>query len=374
MAVLGGDGCSGNDPRGGQDRNVAVVPMVMVGVERFLPGPLDTAGSAIREKTMDRDMFPRTTVRIGLVEHLLDLGRVDLLAALMAFCCRQSRSTVPCKDVQTLQAWCRVSPSWWTAHGTEVMAVVPPLGGGAWGFEDIERAWKAHEKFAEKGMKGGLISGAVRGFEGRRRKRASKRSPASSPASSQLEAVQPQTSARPPQPDPLPPEFPLPRAGAVAGGSPEPLPRVAAAPSPFPAPLRVVRDFYCELCGDTMTVDYAKGDGPEPACKRCPGLTWMVEGKAKTGTPAPVKVALNADRKMHEELARLRANAANVTPVVEVAADKPEKIVLVSTPRAMKKRVDARCERVASKFETLQKVERELTLAKVAFRAKKRTA
>ena len=38
--------------------------MVMVGVECFLPGPLDTAASAIREKTMDRDMFPRTTVTL----------------------------------------------------------------------------------------------------------------------------------------------------------------------------------------------------------------------------------------------------------------------------------------------------------------------
>ena len=283
---------------------------------------------------MDRDMFPRTVVRIGLVEHLLDLGRQDLLAAVMSFCCRQSRSTVPCKDVQTMQAWCRVSASWWTAHGTEVLALVPPLGGGAWGYEDIERAWKAHEKFAEKGMKGGLISGAVRGFEGRRRKKAGKRSPASSPASSQLEAVQLQPTARPPVSSPPSLAGGSSSSRADAGGTPEPVP--PARPGfPLPQPRASVSrsmSTHCPGCWVTCETWVPERPGSVPYCGKC-GCDHVV-GPRPAGMHPDVKTALGAQDRMERELARLRANAPNIVAVPAAAAAEPTPIrALPTTPK-----------------------------------------
>lgn len=283
---------------------------------------------------MDRDMFPRTTVRIGLVEHLLDMGRLDLLGAVMSFCCRQSRSTVPCKDVQTLQAWCRVSASWWTAHGTEVMGLVPPLGGGAWGFEDIERAWKAHQTFVERGELGGRISGVRRGFKAKRRRKGEDRSSASSLASSQLEAVQLQTFARPPAPPP-PHAWGASSSGrADAGGTPEPVPPVAGSlPLPQPrasVPRRIVT--HCPGCWVTCDPWVQDKPGSVPFCGKC-GID-HVEGPRPGGMHPEAKVALQAQDVMERELEKLRANAGSVSaqPDPEFEPAEPE------FERAMRKR------------------------------------
>ncbi len=333
------------------------------GIEGTLQVPFGAANAENLETSMDRDMFPRTVVRIGLVEHLLDRGRQDLLAAVMAFCCRQSRSTVPCKDVQTLQAWCRVSPNWWTVHGTEVMALIPPLGGGSWGFEEIERAWKAHEKFAEKGMKGGLISGAVRGFEGRRRKKAGKRSPASSPASSQLEAVQLQPSARPPVSPPPSLVGDPSSSRADAGGTPEPVP--PARPGfPLPQPPRgpfQQRPFHCAGC----EVDRHMIAGVNEATKACPvcGQAMLLVETPPAGTQPQWKTSLHAQDAMDRELARLRANVSNIVAVPAAAAAEPTPIrVLPTTPKAASM-LKARLKTVTAK-----------TPAKLAAKVKKRTA
>ncbi len=305
------------------------------GIEGTLQVPFGAANAENLETSMDRDMFPRTVVRIGLVEHLLDRGRQDLLAAVMAFCCRQSRSTVPCKDVQTLQAWCRVSPNWWTVHGTEVMALIPPLGGGSWGFEEIERAWKAHEKFAEKGMKGGLISGAVRGFEGRRRKKAGKRSPASSPASSQLEAVQSQgtTRASAPAPSPLAVSASQGANALVASSDGS---GVGGPPSSATNVLRHEDrriTTHCPECWNTCSDWLMEKPGSVPYCGNC-GCDF-VEGSPPAGMHPGVKIALKAQDAMDRELARLRANVSNIVAVPAAAAAEPTPIrVLPTTPKA----------------------------------------
>lgn len=79
---------------------------------------------------MDRTMFPRTVVEIDLVLDLCDKQRYDLLAAVMSFCCRQTRSLVPCRDFKTMRVWCGVTPQWWARWGVQVVPLIPPLGGG----------------------------------------------------------------------------------------------------------------------------------------------------------------------------------------------------------------------------------------------------
>ena len=312
---------------------------------------------------MDRAMFPRTVVRIELVEHLLDLGRQDLLAAVMSFCSRQSRSTFPCKDVQTMQAWCRASPSWWTVHGAEVMGLIPPLGGGSWGYPEIESAWQTHKRFAEKGRLAGEISGVRRRLKATRRKNGANRTPGSTPGSTQGEAAQLQSLARPPVPPPPPRQAASSSARANAGGTPEPVPPVAPLLPPSPAPSGAPRRTatHCPGCWVECSSWVVGAGGGLPYCGKC-GVD-HVEGPRPAGVHPDVKTALHAQDAMERELARLRANAENVSarpdPDFEPAEHRLE--------RLMQKRV-------ATKMKGRAKTLKMLAAAKPVRELKKKTA
>jgi len=312
---------------------------------------------------MDRAMFPRTVVRIELVEHLLDLGRQDLLAAVMGFCSRQSRSRFPCKDLATMQAWCRVTANWWTVHGAEVIGLIPPLGGGSWGYPEIESAWQTHLKFAEKGKLAGEISGVRRRLKATRRKNGANRTPGSTPGSTQVEAVQLQPTARPPVSSPPSLAGGSSSSRADAGGTPEPVP--PARPGfPLPQPRASVSrsmSTHCPGCWVTCETWVPERPGSVPYCGKC-GCDHVV-GPRPAGMHPDVKTALGAQDRMERELARLRANAPNIVAVAAAAAAEPTPIrALPTTPKA------------ASMLGKRAKTAGLRTPAKVAAKVKKRTA
>lgn len=153
---------------------------------------------------MDRTMFPRTVVEIDLVLDLCDKQRYDLLAAVMSFCCRQTRSLVPCRDFKTMRVWCGVTPQWWARWGVQVVPLIPPLGGGSYGFTEIEAAWESHRKWADTNRIKGMKSGVARRIKKLRKPVKAVEPGNRTQCSTGDEQSQPQPQVSAPAPAPLP--------------------------------------------------------------------------------------------------------------------------------------------------------------------------
>ena len=239
----------------------------------------------------------------------------------------------------------------------------PPPRGGAWGFEDIERAWKAHQTFVERGELGGRISGVRRGFKAKRRRKGEDRSSASSLASSQLEAVQLQTFARAPAPTLPALEAPV-ATGANALDACSDVGEVESTPSQA-SPVLGFKErriaVHCPVCWNTCSDWLMEKPGEVPYCGKC-GCDF-VEGTRPAGMHPGAKIALKAEDAMQRELARLRANAGSVSaqPDPECEPAEPE------FERAMRKREAAM---MKGRAKTLKM----LAAAKPARELRKRTA
>ena len=184
---------------------------------------------------MDRTMFPRTVVEIDLVLDLCDKQRYDLLAAVMSFCCRQTRSLVPCRDFKTMRVWCGVTPQWWARWGVQVVPLIPPLGGGAYGFMEIEAAWESHQKWADTNRIKGMKSGVARRIKKLRKPVKAVEPGNRTQCSTGDEQTQPQSQSHSPALATLYPKIGTSLAPGSLGGTPEPVPPVAGS-LPLPQP------------------------------------------------------------------------------------------------------------------------------------------
>lgn len=226
---------------------------------------------------MDRSMFPRTTVEIDLVQDLCDKRRYELLGAVMSFCCRQTRSTVPCRDFETMRVWCGVTPQWWSRWGAQTVALIPPLGGGSYGFPEIECAWESHKKWADTNRIKGMKSGVARRIKKLRKPVKPVSLEDRTQCSTEREQSQPQPQRRAP-----PPALPAPAVPVAPG----PIALVASSdgergqhpPSSATHVSKAGREpvsARCPQCGVVYARWLEGGQLIRAACEQCPGLVWL---------------------------------------------------------------------------------------------------